>query len=113
MRMRPKKNRDARMEKVNHLFIPTNEDGVVQLDGAYDNNNEFFLEIGCGKGGFIIEVAKREPSVNYIALEKMSNVILTPLEEVNFTSFSIIAPSLSKSFPQILKVASQKISVIS
>ena len=40
------------------------------------------LEIGCGKGGFVIELAKRQPSVNFIALEKMSNVILTPLEEV-------------------------------
>ena len=40
------------------------------------------LEIGCGKGGFVIELAKREPNVNFLALEKMSNVILTPLEEV-------------------------------
>ena len=40
------------------------------------------LEIGCGKGGFVIELAKREQAVNFIALEKMSNVILTPLEEV-------------------------------
>ncbi len=40
------------------------------------------LEIGCGKGGFVLELAKREPKVNYLALEKMSNVILTPMEEV-------------------------------
>ena len=40
------------------------------------------LEIGCGKGGFVIELAKKEPNVNFLALEKMSNVILTPLEEV-------------------------------
>ena len=40
------------------------------------------LEIGCGKGGFVIELAKRQPEVNYLALEKMSNVILTPMEEV-------------------------------
>ncbi len=40
------------------------------------------LEIGCGKGGFVLVLAKREPSVNYLALEKMSNVILTPMEEV-------------------------------
>ncbi len=40
------------------------------------------LEIGCGKGGFVLELAKREKEVNYLALEKMSNVILTPMEEV-------------------------------
>ena len=50
--------------------------------GAERANLPVALEIGCGKGGFVIEVAKREPSVNYIALEKMSNVILTPLERV-------------------------------
>ncbi len=40
------------------------------------------LEIGCGKGGFVIAMAEREKDVNYLALEKMSNVILTPMEEV-------------------------------
>ena len=40
------------------------------------------LEIGCGKGGFVIALAEREKDVNYLALEKMSNVILTPMEEV-------------------------------
>ncbi len=39
------------------------------------------LEIGCGKGGFLLQLAKAQPNVNYLALEKMSNVILTPMEE--------------------------------
>ena len=30
----------------------------------------------------MIELAKKTPNVNYLALEKMSNVILTPMEEV-------------------------------
>lgn len=50
--------------------------------GAERANLPTVLEIGCGKGGFVIELAKREPQVNYLALEKMSNVILTPMEEV-------------------------------
>ena len=50
--------------------------------GAERANLPVALEIGCGKGGFVIALAQREKDVNYLALEKMSNVILTPMEEV-------------------------------
>ena len=48
----------------------------------FKNDNPVVLEIGCGKGGFIIAMEKKAPNINYLALEKMSNVILTPMEEV-------------------------------
>ncbi len=58
---------------------------LVDFSSAFGKERETFpveLEIGCGKGGFVIELAKRREKVNYLALEKMSNVILTPMEEV-------------------------------
>ena len=39
-----------------------------------------WLEIGCGKGQFALEVSKLYPNVNLIAVEKISNVILTACE---------------------------------
>ena len=38
------------------------------------------LEIGCGKGGFICEAARREPDVHFIAVEKITDVILLAME---------------------------------
>ena len=55
---------------------------LIDFQEAFKNNNPVALEIGCGKGGFAIAMAEKYPSVNFLALEKMSNVILTPLEEV-------------------------------
>lgn len=54
----------------------------IDFEKAFGNNNPVALEIGCGKGGFVRALAKQQPAWNFLALEKMSNVILTPLETV-------------------------------
>ena len=55
---------------------------LIDFSVAFGNDKPVVLELGCGKGGFIIATAEKEQDVNFLALEKMSNVILTPLEEV-------------------------------
>ncbi len=95
MRMRKKRNFDARMQACSDLLLAQGANGILNMkeaaenyralidfEKAFGNGLPVALEIGCGKGGFVIELAQRQPSVNYLALEKMSNVILTPLEEV-------------------------------
>lgn len=95
MRMRRKRNFDERMDGCSDLLLARGANGILNMKEAaenyrdlvdfektFGNTNPVALEIGCGKGGFVIELAKRKQNVNYIALEKMSNVILTPLEAV-------------------------------
>ena len=36
----------------------------------FDNDNDLFLEIGCGKGNFIIKKALANPDKNFIAIER-------------------------------------------
>ena len=55
---------------------------LIDFSAAFRNDNPVWLEIGCGKGGFVCALAEKEKDVNFLALEKMSNVILTPMEEV-------------------------------
>jgi tRNA (guanine-N7-)-methyltransferase len=43
-------------------------------------NAPLFLELGCGKGRFAIETARRNPDVCFIALEKEESVILDAIE---------------------------------
>ena len=95
MRMRKKRNFEARMLACGDLLLAKGANGILNMkeaaenyrdlidfSAAFGNNNPVWLEIGCGKGGFVCALAEKEPSVNFLALEKMSNVILTPMEEV-------------------------------
>ena len=95
MRMRKKRNFDVRMEACGDLLVAKGANGIlnmkeaaenyralVDFSAAFGNDNPIALEIGCGKGGFVFALAQREPNKNFLALEKMSNVILTPLEAV-------------------------------
>ncbi len=36
---------------------------------VFNNNNPICLELGMGRGSFIIEMAKKHPNVNYVGLE--------------------------------------------
>ena len=95
MRMRKKRNFEARMEACGDLLLAHGANGILNMKEAaenyralidfssvFGNNNPVVLEIGCGKGGFVIATAKAQSEINFLALEKMSNVILTPMEEV-------------------------------
>lgn len=46
----------------------------------FGNGNPVRLEIGCGKGKFVIETALKNPDINFVACEKISNVIIDACE---------------------------------
>lgn len=46
----------------------------------FGNDNPVHLEIGCGKGRFVCELAVRRPDINFIAVEKISNVLIEAVE---------------------------------
>ncbi len=83
MRMRPKKNRDKRMDAVKDWFIPQNEEGVVQLDDVYPVNGDLYLEIGCGKGAFITGMSKQYPNNKLLAVELVPDVLMMAMEKAN------------------------------
>ncbi len=82
MRMRPKKNREKRMERVEHLFIATNDDGVAEVDTQYEQKGRLFLEIGCGKGAFITGLSKQYPDDRLLAVELVPDVLMMAMEKV-------------------------------
>ena len=47
----------------------------------FGNDNPIYIEIGMGKGTFIMECARRNPDINYIGIEKYSSVLLRALEK--------------------------------
>ena len=53
---------------------------LIEYKAVFGNDNPVDLEIGCGKGGFVCELARRNPNRNYIALEMVSNVVISAME---------------------------------
>ena len=81
MRMRKKKHGAERLDACRELLIENVSEPISSpceifgMDGA-----EVWLEIGAGKGGFAIEMAKRNPDVAYIAMERVSDCVVLAAE---------------------------------
>ena len=48
----------------------------------FGNENPIRAEIGMGKGRFIMDLAKQNPDVNYIGIEKYSSVLLRAIQKM-------------------------------
>ena len=91
MRMRRKKHLEERIEACsNYLSVARYEDlnfesarehrSCLDFEELFGNSNPVYLEVGCGKGQFVCELAKLHPEHNYIAVEKVGNVIVAAAE---------------------------------
>lgn len=49
---------------------------------VFGNTHPIHIEIGMGKGSFIIEMAKRNPSINFIGIEKFDSVLVRAIQKV-------------------------------
>ncbi len=56
---------------------------IIDLKKVFGNDNPVMLEIGCGKGGFAFKIAEKYPEFNFIAVEKISNVIIEACEKAD------------------------------
>ena len=48
----------------------------------FGNENPSHIEIGMGKGQFIMKLAKEHPDINYIGIERYSSVLLRALQKM-------------------------------
>ena len=92
MRMRRKSNLDERLKDANDLLLAyegsfTNVNEYIK-DKAYidyrevfKNSNPVSLDLGCGLGGFAIQIANKFKDQNFIAVEMFSNVIIGAIDK--------------------------------
>jgi len=81
MRIRNVKNKDEIMKNTKFLIIKPNE-YIGKWNTLFDNNNPIYIEIGMGKGDFIIEHALKNPNINYIGIEKFDSIIVKALTKI-------------------------------
>lgn len=64
-----------------------------QFQALFKNNNPIHIEIGMGKGNFLLEMAKKYPQINFIGIEKYDSVLvkaIAKLEEEKPTNVRLI-----------------------
>ena len=80
MRMRKKPNLDKRLAKC-EVVMPSLPE---ELRGKWKETfgfNRICIEIGCGKGRFITETAKREPGTFFIGIEREPGALVMAMEK--------------------------------
>ena len=92
MRMRKKSNLDQRIFNSSDLLLAyegsfTNVNEYIKDKEYFDyfrifnNANPVCLDLGCGLGGFAIQIANKFKDKNFIAVEMFSNVIIGAIDK--------------------------------
>ena len=82
MRLRNVKN--AKEIVKNSPFVVQNpQEHKGKYKELFGNNSPIHLEIGMGKGNFILDKAKKNPNINFIGLEKYDSIVCRALEKAD------------------------------
>ena len=82
MRVHKKKHGAERLEACGNIVIKDLRAEGNSSQTLFGNDKPLRIEIGCGKGGFIVGTAAKEPDVNFLAVEKVSDVLVIAAEKV-------------------------------
>ena len=93
MRIRRKKHLKERLGKLSDILYvagglapdlrqDVGEGYFFDFPVIFGNENPVEIEIGCGKGGFIVEKAKEDSEVNFFAVELLDNIVAMAGERV-------------------------------
>lgn len=80
--MRLRNIRGSREMVASHEYVVTEPEKYKgKWNTLFENSNPIHVEIGMGKGKFIMQLAAANPDINYIGIEKYSSVLLRALEK--------------------------------
>ena len=79
MRVRNVKGADAKLAMFPDKVIANPNDYKGKWNNYFKNDNPIYIEIGMGKGKFILEHALRNPDINYIGIEKDISIVYKAL----------------------------------
>ena len=69
------------------IAVKESKDYKGKWNTLFENKNPIHIEIGMGKGQFILTLAKQNPHINYIGIERYSSVLLRALEKFDTEEF--------------------------
>ena len=92
MRLRNNKNAKDIISNSNYVVLNP-KDNISKWNKVFGNNNPIHIEIGMGKGDFIIGMALKYPNINFIGIEMYDSVLMhavKKLEDKNITNLKLI-----------------------
>ena len=83
MRQRKIKNLEEKLDNYHELLVrnPIGQKG--KWSELFEENLPLYLEIGCGRGGFITGMAKLHPERNFLGVEGLRSVALRALQNIS------------------------------
>ena len=81
MRLRKIKGADIKVNNSNYV-IKNYKDNIGNWNKVFNNSNPIKIEIGMGKGNFIINNAIKYPNINFIGIEKYDSVLVKAIEKL-------------------------------
>lgn len=66
---------------VHKMVIKNEKEWKGKWSEVFGNDHPVYIEIGMGKGQFILTLAKKNPDINYIGIERYSSVLLRATEK--------------------------------
>lgn len=81
MRLRNIKGADEAVTASPYCIL-TPEEYKGKWKNYFKNTNPVHIEIGMGKGQFILELARQNPDINYIGIERYTSVLLRALQKM-------------------------------
>ncbi len=82
MRLRNIKNKNELIENCEYL-ITKPEDLKNNWHKEFGNSNPIHLEIGMGKGAFLLGMAKKYPDINFVGVERYTGVLARAINKIN------------------------------
>lgn len=83
MRQRKIKNEEERLAEHSDYIAKRPMENKGRWHRIFENHGEIYIELGCGKGKFILDLAEKNPQNNYIGIEGRGSVVLRALEKAS------------------------------
>lgn len=65
-------------------YVITNPTTYIgKWSSVFGNNNPIRIEIGMGRGDFIVEMAKKYPNINFIGIERFDSILAKALPKID------------------------------
>ncbi len=81
MRLRNVKNKEEIL-KGSKLLIINYQDYLGRWKDLFGNDNPLYIEIGMGKGEFILENALKYPNINFVGIEKFDSILARAIQKI-------------------------------
>lgn len=81
MRLRNVKGAKEIIESSNYVVLDYKK-YIGNYNKLFKNNNPIYVEIGMGKGKFIIDNAIKYPNINFIGIEKYDSVVVRAIQKL-------------------------------